>query len=72
MQRLSKEVARLRNKQKSDNTDISTASSIRLRVAKYKQTKESNKMQFSTAVPYLPFQQSDIDLFNNLSRRNAN
>lgn len=72
VQRLSKEVARLRNKQKPDNTDISTASSIRLRVAKYKQTKDANKMQFSTAVPYLPFQQGDIDLFNNLSRRNAN
>ena len=64
---LAQEVSKLRGHGNNpDASDASTAGSMKLRIAKYKEIKSENKMQFSTAVPYLPFKQEDVLLFKKL------
>lgn len=70
---LAEEIARLRgNKGKPELRDTSAASSAKLRLAKFKQTRDANRMQFSTPVPFLPFRQADAEMFKQLIANQAN
>jgi len=69
---LAEEIARLRgNKGKPELRDTSAASSAKLRLAKFKQTRDANRMQFSTPVPFLPFRQADAEMFKQLIANQA-
>lgn len=72
VQSLAKELANAQGRDKPNSSDISAASSARLHVAKYRQAKESNKFQFGTPVPYLPFRQTDVDQFKKLQQGGPN
>jgi TPR repeat protein len=64
---LAQEVAKLRGRDANPSpADMSLAGSMKLRIAKFKELKAENKMQFSSAVPYLPFKQEDVILFTKL------
>ncbi len=64
---LAQEVSKLREQIGDPSlADMSLAGNMKLRIAKFKELKSENKMQFSTAVPYLPFKQEDVILFTKL------
>ncbi|KAG0163890.1 hypothetical protein DFQ30_010818 [Apophysomyces sp. BC1015] len=65
---LAEEIAKLRGHVgKPEIRDNSAASNAKIQVAKFKQTRDANRMQFNTPVPYLPFRQANAEMFKRMA-----